>query len=60
MTMLTDTIPEICPELGIEVPVATIDRELRKLWEQDEARTNASLMNLVVFSEKPLFRTRVS
>ncbi len=47
------TIPSVCPELGIEVPVSAIDRELRKLWEQDEARTNASLMNLVVFSEKP-------
>ena len=51
--MSADSIPEVCPELGIEVPVASIDRELRKLWEQDEARTNASLMNLVVYSEKP-------
>jgi glucose-6-phosphate dehydrogenase assembly protein OpcA len=51
--MPTTTIPEVCPELGIEVPVASIDRELRKLWEQDDARTNASLMNLVVYSEKP-------
>jgi glucose-6-phosphate dehydrogenase assembly protein OpcA len=47
------TIPALCPELGLEVPVAAIDKELRKLWEQDEARTNASLMNLVVYSEKP-------
>lgn len=46
-------IPEVCPELGLEVPVSGIDKELRKLWEQDEARTNASLMNLVVYSEKP-------
>lgn len=53
MSTLLDTIPEVCPELGIEVPVSEIDRELRKLWEQDEARTNASLMNLVVYSEKP-------
>lgn len=53
MTASPDTIPEVCPELGIEVPVSQIDLELRKLWEQDEARTNASLMNLVVFSEKP-------
>jgi Glucose-6-phosphate dehydrogenase subunit len=53
MTASSTTIPEVCPELGIEVPVAAIDRELRKLWEQDEARTNASLMNLVVYSEKP-------
>jgi glucose-6-phosphate dehydrogenase assembly protein OpcA len=45
-------MPE-CPELGTEVPVGEIDRELRKLWDQDEARTNASLMNLVVYSEKP-------
>ncbi len=51
--MSVDLIPEVCPELGIEVPVAAIDRELRKLWEQDDARTNASLMNLVVYSEKP-------
>ena len=53
MSTLLDTIPDVCPELGIEVPVSAIDRELRKLWEQDEARTNASLMNLVVYSEQP-------
>jgi len=53
MSILLDTIPAVCPELGIEVPVSAIDRELRKLWEQDQARTNASLMNLVVYSEKP-------
>jgi glucose-6-phosphate dehydrogenase assembly protein OpcA len=50
--MAVDSIPEVCPELGIEVPISAIDRELRKLWEQDDAQTNASLMNLVVFSEK--------
>jgi glucose-6-phosphate dehydrogenase assembly protein OpcA len=53
MSTLLDSIPNVCPELGIEVPVSAIDRELRKLWEQDDARTNASLMNLVVYSEKP-------
>lgn len=54
MTATTDTtIPPVCPELGLEVPVSQIDKELRKLWEQDDARTNASLMNLVVYSEKP-------
>ena len=52
MSTLATPIPDFCPELGIEVPVSSIDKELRKLWEQDEARTNASLMNLVVFSEK--------
>lgn len=51
--MNSSTIPAVCPELGLEVPVAAIDKELRKLWEQDEARTNASLVNLVVYSEKP-------
>lgn len=40
-------------ELGLEVSVAEIEKQLRKLWDQDEARTNASLINLVVFSEKP-------
>jgi glucose-6-phosphate dehydrogenase assembly protein OpcA len=49
--MPVDSIPEVCPALGTEVPISAIDRELRKLWEQDEARTNASLMNLVVYSE---------
>ncbi|MFK7850484.1 MAG: glucose-6-phosphate dehydrogenase assembly protein OpcA [Akkermansiaceae bacterium] len=49
--MISD-IPEICPELGIEVPISQIDLELHKLWEQDDARTNASLMNLVVYTEK--------
>lgn len=50
---MSNTIPSNCPELGLEVPVADIDQELKKLWEQDEARTNASLINLVVYSEKP-------
>jgi glucose-6-phosphate dehydrogenase assembly protein OpcA len=40
-------------ELGIEVPVHAIDRELHKLRAQDESRTHASLINLVVYSEKP-------
>jgi len=48
----TATIPATCPELGIEVPIATIEKELRKLWEQDDAQTNASLMNLAVYSER--------
>ncbi len=44
--------PGTCPELGIEVSVASIDKELRKLWEQDDAQSNASLMNLAIYSEK--------
>lgn len=40
------------PELGKEVSIGTIDRELRKLWAEDDARTNASLINLAVYSEE--------
>jgi glucose-6-phosphate dehydrogenase assembly protein OpcA len=53
MSTTAETIPEVCPELGNEVAISDIDAELRRLWEQDEARTNASLINLVVYSEKP-------
>ncbi len=44
-------VPENPMSLGIEVPVEKIERELRKLWETDQARTNASLINLAVYSE---------
>lgn len=47
---MTTTL-ETCPELGIEVPVGSIEKELRKLWEQDDAQTNATLMNLAVYCE---------
>jgi glucose-6-phosphate dehydrogenase assembly protein OpcA len=40
------------PELGQEVPVASIDKELRKLWDDDDVHTNASLINLVTCSEQ--------
>ena len=39
--------------MGLEVSVESIDGELRKLWEADEASTNASLMNLALYSEDP-------
>ena len=42
---------EMHPELGREVPIGSIDKELRRLWDEDEARTNASLINLAVYSE---------
>jgi glucose-6-phosphate dehydrogenase assembly protein OpcA len=48
---MTTTHTDEYAELGKEVPVSQIDRELRALWEQDDARTNASLMNLVVYTE---------
>jgi glucose-6-phosphate dehydrogenase assembly protein OpcA len=43
---------EYHPELGRKVPVGEIDRELRRLWAEDDARTNASLINLAVYSER--------
>lgn len=49
---MSTTLTDKYAELGKEVSISEIDLELRKLWEQDEARTNASLMNLVVYSEK--------
>ncbi len=54
MSMSTPSIiSETCPDLGIEVPVHAIDRELHRLREQDKSRAHASLVNLVVYSEKP-------
>ena len=49
---MTTTLTDEYAELGKEVPVSQIDHELRTLWEQDDARTNASLMNLVVYAER--------
>lgn len=43
---------EYHPELGRKVPVGEVDRELRRLWDEDDARTNASLINLAVYSER--------
>lgn len=39
--------------LGKPVEVGAIDGELKKLWEADEASTNASLMNFLVYTEDP-------
>ena len=52
MSALSESPEKTCPQLGIEVPVSAIDKELRKLWEQDDAQSNASLMNLAIYSEK--------
>src|ERR1022692_1697513 len=39
---------------GLSVEVATIDKELKKLWAQNEgALTAAALSNLSVYSEAP-------
>ncbi|MEO1855903.1 MAG: glucose-6-phosphate dehydrogenase assembly protein OpcA [Rubritalea sp.] len=45
------TVPNDCSQLGREVEIAQIEVELKRLWEADEARTNASLMNFAVYSE---------
>lgn len=38
--------------LGQAVELGQINKELKKLWEADEAATNASLMNLAIYSER--------
>ena len=45
------TVPSDCSQLGCEVEVGAIELELKRLWEADEARTNASLINFAVYSE---------
>lgn len=39
--------------LGQEVPVARIERAFKELWENDQASTKATLLNLVCFSTSP-------
>jgi glucose-6-phosphate dehydrogenase assembly protein OpcA len=38
---------------GLPVEVGKINRELKKLWQQNEGATRASLVNLAVYSELP-------
>ena len=38
--------------LGLEIPIPHIDRELKKLWENEAAdKTRASLINLTIYTE---------
>jgi len=37
--------------LGQEVPLGRVDKALKELWGQDDARTRASLMNFSIYSE---------
>ncbi|MBK8093739.1 MAG: glucose-6-phosphate dehydrogenase assembly protein OpcA [Verrucomicrobiaceae bacterium] len=37
--------------LGMETPITRIDRALKALWADDEAKTRASLINLVIYTE---------
>ncbi len=45
------TVPNDCNQLGREVEIGQIEVELKRLWEADEASTNASLINFAVYSE---------
>lgn len=45
------TVPNNCSQLGREVEIGQIEVELKRLWEADEASTNASLINFAVYSE---------
>lgn len=47
-----DEYTEAYRSLGKEVAIADVDKELRLLWEEDKASTNASLVNLAVYSEE--------
>jgi glucose-6-phosphate dehydrogenase assembly protein OpcA len=37
--------------LGLETPISRIERALKQLWEGDEAKTRASLINLAIYTE---------
>lgn len=37
--------------LGVETPIPKIDRALKDLWKNDEAKTRASLINLAIYTE---------
>ena len=38
--------------LGTEVPINNIDKELHKLWQEDEGSSKASLINFAIYSEE--------
>jgi glucose-6-phosphate dehydrogenase assembly protein OpcA len=48
---MTATIENYSP--GLPVEIGTIEKELKKLWEQNTGATRASLVNLAVYSEAP-------
>jgi glucose-6-phosphate dehydrogenase assembly protein OpcA len=39
--------------LGLEVPLPKIDRALKDLWDADNAKTRASLINFAIYTEDP-------
>lgn len=38
--------------LGLETPISRIGRSLSQLWDADEAKTRASLINLAIYTEE--------
>lgn len=44
---------EQSPELGTEVPLSQVDKELKKFFSSEETVTRASLMNFAIYSEQP-------
>lgn len=52
MAITNDTTELDFSALGKEVSIGSVDKELRLLWENDDANTNASLINLALYSEE--------
>ena len=52
MSVAKPPSPDALALLGTEVPLGKIDRELKKLWD-DDAKTRASLLNFAIYSEDP-------
>lgn len=38
---------------GVEVPLQEVARQLKRLWQSQEAATRASIMNFAIYSERP-------
>ncbi len=49
----SSSLIEAHSSLGLEVPVPGIERALKELWDNDQASTKATLINLVIFSTNP-------
>lgn len=45
------TVPNELNQLGVKVAIGSIEKELKRLWEADEARAKASLINFAVYTE---------
>lgn len=50
MPLPTLTEPDLA-RLGLEVPLARVDKALKELWDQDSAKTRSSLINFAIYTE---------